>query len=483
MRQLENLDLSDNYIKMTANTTQQISDLTRLRTLNLNGNPLSQPPDVGRMNNLRNLNLANTGIQTWPKGLFKVEKVDQPRPRGFTLDMRSNPINTLPEVTAGSDHALILSRARFDTGRLSLVDRNRYGTYRQSAGFDFLQAYSTAAADEITHWQLFPDESADFGPSSSFTKYRNESWHDVLAEPGAEDLFAVIRKQRESADYQNDKSRRLLTQRVWELIDAAAVDSDLREELFKQAKEPTNCRDGGAYLFNSMGIKVLVSKAYAESTLASELDNKLVKLARSTARLDSVGDLAREEINRQTQKNIIDRHNNPPPDDLQIHMEFQTGLAERLDLPWQADNLVYQGRAGLDQAKIDAAYATIIQRESGNGLVDGMIGPQDGNEFWEHYLRVTYPTQYETNHRIFDEKLGLLDELREAKAEWAKERPGTQINQLIRRMEELAHELEIPQSEVFKDGPLSDRHYVDLADARKELFRRLTREALVNAGL
>ncbi|WP_223458230.1 dermonecrotic toxin domain-containing protein [Pseudomonas sp. A-R-26] len=483
MDQLENLDLTDNYIKMTANTTQQLSDLTRLRTLNLNGNPLSQPPDVGRLTNLKDLNLANTGIQTWPEGLFRLGAVDQPRPRGFMLDMRSNPINTLPEVTSGSDHALILSRARFDTGRLSNADRVRLGTYRESAGLDFVQAYSPAAADEITHWQLFPDEPTEWGASSSLKKYREESWHDVLAEPGAEQLFAVIRKQRESADYQNDKSRRLLTRRVWELIDAAALNSALREELFLQAREPTNCREGGAYLFNSMGIKVLLSKAYNESILPSELDNKLVKLARSFARLDRVGDLAREEIGRQTQMNLIDPQNNLPPDDLEIHMAFQTGLAERLDLPWQAENMAFRARAGVDQGKIDAAYTSIMARESGNGLVDGMIEPEDGNVFWERHLKATHPTKCETNRQYFDDKLGLLDELRAAKVEWAKDHPQAQMNQLIRKMEDLADKLEIPQAEVFSDGPLSDRHYDDLAEARKELFRRLTREAMVNAGL
>ncbi|MFJ2463346.1 NEL-type E3 ubiquitin ligase domain-containing protein [Pseudomonas sp. NPDC087615] len=485
MRHLQSLDLTDNRIKLTVRSNEQLGGLIRLRSLNLNGNPLRQPPDVGRMYRLKDLSLANTDIQSWPEGLFKVGSVDKHRPRGFMLDMRHTPINTLPEVTPGSDQAFILSRARFDTAKLSNEARVRYGTYRQSTGMAFVQTDFPAATNELSHWKSFPGEPDGFGPSASLSKYREESWHDLMAEPGSADFFAVIARQRRTADYQNTQTRQQLTQRVWEMIDAAALDSDLREELFKQAREPDSCRDGGAYLFNSMGIKVLVSRAYAEPASALALDHNLARLARSRARLNIVGDIAREEIGRQEQQHLIDPSNNRAPDDLEIHMAYETGLAERLELPWQSKGMLYQQRSGVTQAKIDAAYDSFKLRESGNGLVDGMIDP-NGDDFWERHLRKTHPTQYERNDLRFEEKPGLLDELRLAQAEYANANAQTQMNPLIRKMETLADQLNIPHADIFSGEAMSQARYDRLLNnigySRNELSRQLTREALISIG-
>ncbi|MBC8999031.1 hypothetical protein IAI51_21115 [Pseudomonas sp. N40(2020)] len=486
LRQLESLDLTDNRIILNARSQEQLSGLTRLQSLTLNGNPLRQPPNVARMYRLHDLNLANTRIQSWPEGLFKVGNVDRQRPRGFALDMRDCPISSLPEVTPGSDQAFVLSRARFDTAKLSDADRIRFSNYRQSAGFSRQQAYAPAVSDELAHWQLFADEPTDFSPSVSYRKYREESWHDVLAEPGAEGLFKVIRKQRDAMDYQSDKSRKALTQRVWELIDAAALDSELREELFKHAREPDNCREGGAQLFNYLGMKVLVSKAYAQSTSAKVLDLNLTRLARSAARLDRVTDVALQEVKRQEQQHLINPRYNMAPDDIEVHMAYETGLAKRLELPWQSESMRYQPRSGVDQIKIDAAYDSILAREAGNGLVDGMIDLY-GDPFWERHLRRTHPTRYETNDRLFEEKPGLLDELRTAQAEWASPTPQTHMSLLQRRIERLADQLNIAHREVFSGDPMSDARYNrllnDIGYARNELSRTLTRKALLTAGL
>ncbi|MFJ2486034.1 dermonecrotic toxin domain-containing protein [Pseudomonas sp. NPDC087639] len=486
MRQLETLDLADNNITVMANSNKQLSRLSRLQTLILSGNPLRRPPAVGRLYRLNRLDLANSTIETWPEGLFKVGNADRHRSRGFALDMRQCPISSLPEVTPGSDQAFILSRARFDTARLSNGDRIRYGDYRQSVGFSRQQVYSPAVADEINHWRLLPQEQGTFSPSTSFTKYREESWQDVLAEPGSEGLFKVIRKQRDARDYQSDKSRRQLTQRVWEMIDAAALDSELREELFKHAREPDNCREGGAQLFNYMGMKVLVSKAYAQPTSAKVLDIDLTRLARNAARLDRIADVAVEEVKRQEQQHLINPGRNAAPDEIEVHMAYETGLGKRLELPWQSEGMLYQPRSGVTQVKIDAAYDSIIAREQGDGLVDGMIDSYS-DPFWERHLRRTHPTQYEINDRLFEEKPGLLDELRKAQAEWANPTPQTQMNRLQRKMEGLANQLNIPHREVFSGDPMSDARYdrwmKDIGYARNQLSRTLTHQALARAGL
>jgi hypothetical protein len=483
LRHLEELDLTDNRIRMTAPSKERLGGLIRLQSLNLNGNPLREPPNVGSMYRLRELNLAKTDIETWPEGLFKVGNINKHRPRGFMLDMRSTSVNTLPEVELWSDQAFVISRARFDREKLSEQDQELFENYRMSSGFSKLQAKFESVSNELLHWQSF-DNTEIFSSSQSFRQYREESWHDLMAEPESAGFFSVIRILRESHDYRSGNGRRQLTQRVWEMIDAMTLDSQLREKLFRQVVSPNDCGDLGAQLFNSLGLKVLVSKAYAEPTSSKVLDDTLVGLARSAARLKSVGEEARAEYSSQEQQHLINPRN-LAPDEVEIYLAFEKGLAQRLELPWQSQGMLYEQRSGVTAEKIDRAHTMIMNREKGDGLVSAMIDLSPDN-FWEQHLRKTHPTQYETNDTLFEEKLELLDELREAQVEYANATPQT-INQLIRKMEDLANRIGIPQQEVFSEGVMSVRLYEkrldDIGYERKELSRRLTREAMISAGL
>ncbi|MDT3311958.1 NEL-type E3 ubiquitin ligase domain-containing protein [Pseudomonas sp. rhizo66] len=481
MRQLEDLDLADNRI----GSAPQLKELVRLRTLNLNGNPLHLPPDVGRMYRLEELSLANTDIQTWPEGLFKVGSVDRQRPRSFMLDMRQAPINTLPEVTPGTEQAFVLSRARFGLSGLTNEDRVRFGQYRESSGFAFEQRYSQAIKTELRHWQVSSDEPGGFSPSSAFSKYREETWHDLMAEPDSAGFFSVIAKQRESADYRTHHGRRQLTRRVWEMVEAAALDSELREKLFRQIVSPEDCGDLGAQLFNSLGMKVLVSKAYTAPTSAQVLDNTLVRLARSAARLDLVSDEARVEYSSQVQQNLIDPRK-PAPDEVEIHLAFETGLAQRLELPWQSEGMRYQPRSGVNDAEIELAHRMIMSREQGDGLVNKMINLSSDN-FWERHLRKTHPTQYERNDQLFENKLEWLDELQEVKEQWAGLKDRRQIKPLSEKLESLANQLGLSVEDMLKDEPLAPELYKaqleKIGYQRNELSRQLTREAMRIADL
>lgn len=481
MRELRDLDLADNNIA----SPESISELTRLETLNLNGNPLRRAPDVGQMNRLHELSLANTRLEDWPEGLFKVGAQDKPRPRRFLLDMRDTPIRHLPEVTPGSVQAFILSRARFDRSRLAADDVARLEGYRQSTGFARQQVFEPAAADELRYWQQFPDDRQAFGPSQAFQKYREESWHDLRAEPESEGFFSVIRHQRLSKDYRDERSRRRLTKRVWDMIEAAALDTPLREKLFKQIVSPDDCGDLGAQLFNSLGMKVLVSKAYEESHTPEELDTRLVRLARSAARLQHVSEAAREEVRLQTQQNLTNP-NYLAPDEVEVHLAYETGLAQRLDLPWQSDGMLYQPRSGVDQQKINAAHDTIIKREEGDGLVNAMI-ELDSDPFWERHLRTTHPDRYTASDQLAVDKLSWLDELRDAQAQWAKETDVARLSPLAKRMTTLANDLGLDEKDIFSGEAMSQASYdaclSDIAYSRNDLSRQLTREALARAGL
>ncbi|VVP19786.1 hypothetical protein PS862_03793 [Pseudomonas fluorescens] len=482
MHLLETLRLTNNDIRLTPDSARQLGDLTRLETLRLDNNPLMQPLDVGRMRRLKILSLKTTGLDTWPEHLFMDGIIAKHRPRGFHLDLRGSPIKTVPNVVRGSDHALIVARTQLDTRKLNDVDRVLLGDYRQSVGLSPEQAYEPVATNEIAHWRSLPDDTGMHRSSTGVGTYRDESWSDVASEPDSDGFFRVIRRQRESSDYQDPQARKQLTRRVWEMIDAAALDSRLRKKLFTIASEPFTCADAGSQLFNNMGIKVLVSKAYTDSISAADLETRLVKLAKGAARLDQVGEIARAEYRAQAEKHRNDA-GYPKPDEVEVHLAFETGLAKRLDLPWQSEAMLYRRTARVDQKMIDTAYETIIERESGDGLVNGMI-----DSFWQQHLRNTHPAEFAANDRLFKGKQELVDDLHLAQQDWVSTTDPKDLASRQRTLERLAGELDVPQTDVFTEdrdeiARLYERLISDLGYARDELARKLTREAMERVGI
>lgn len=485
LRQLETLRLSDNHIPLNAQANEQLRNLTRLQTLRLDNNPLQRPPDVTRMPRLRVLSLSKTGLSEWPTGLFYDADGPKNRRRGFYLDLSDCPIDSVPAVIKGSDHAFIVARTRLDQASLSDLAKVDFADYRRSVGLAPKNAYNKTIARELMYWSPPEDTGVFITGAPGLGNYRAQSWQDVMKEPGSAGFFQTIRKQRESQDYRYAASRKQLTQRVWQMIEAAAIDSNLRDELFKQANAPETCGDAGSQLFNNMGMKVLVSQARNGSFSFTEQRNRLVKLAKSAARLERVGDIARDQIARQ-QLAFTKRERPDPPDEVEVHLAYETGLATRLDLPWQSQDMLFRGTSGVNQADIDSAYDTIIDDEEGNGLVDRMIGLVE-DPFWEQHLRESHPQRFAENDQRIDEKLGLLEDLSEAQKAWATFKEPAEMAWRKADLERLAHALNVPEREVFTNQPMSVELYNRLLDGiteeRKELGRALTRQAMANAGI
>ncbi|RON09423.1 hypothetical protein BK659_10880 [Pseudomonas brassicacearum] len=470
MHFLKTLRLSDNFIPLTAENVQQLKDLTRLEVLRLDNNPLGRLPDVGRMPALRELTLFNTNINTWPEGLWAKR-----RPRGFFLDMRFNPIATIPEVVPGSDDAFIVARTMLNAKDLSEPNRLRYEDYRTSVGIPRRHTYNALAEKAKEKWPR-PNDRGWWGFLDGQGVARPEAWSDLGAEPGSTDFFTVIDSLTQSADYRTGRdARQQLSARVWRTIDAMDLNPRLREKLFAMASTPATCADAGAQLFNNMGVQVLAAEAHAFSTSNAVLQNKLVTLARGAARLERVNEIARADIQA--------RGGNP--DDVEVYLAYQTSLAQRLDLPWQSQRMLFRRVAGVSDANIEQAFETVTALEEGDGLVDSM----NERDFWINYLNDRYPSEFRANEALYQTRSGLLTDLITAQREWAaaKELSTEQRIGLQDRLKVLADRLSMPHEEVFTDQPMSlqteDRLNNEMYDQEKNLSRRLTHEALKKAGL
>ncbi|WP_053162225.1 NEL-type E3 ubiquitin ligase domain-containing protein [Pseudomonas sp. P1.8] len=465
---LQRLRLSDNKIVLDADDVEKLKQQTRLEVLRLDENPLGRLVDIGHMPRLKVVGVRNTGLASWPKGTLK-----KSRPRGFLLDLRGNPLEQIPDVVPGSAHAWVVARTRLDVSNLSDINQVLYQQVRQSVALppepivpaDNPMEATITSNYSTTHWNDVPGWGVD----------RANLWSDLIDEPQAERFMTVLLETKNSADYRaGGDARDQLLQRIWRMLDAVQIDTPLRQELFTMAIAPVDCADAGAQLFNNMGIKVLASEASSYSTDAAQREQKLVTLAKGAARLEHVNDIARADI--------AGRQGNP--DDVEVYLAYQTGLAQRLGLPWQSERMLYRPVSGVTDAMIDQACDTVLALEEGDGLVNKMLE----QDFWEQYLKEKFPIRIETNKRLYQSQYEQLETLRTTQLEWAdsSELTQTQRAELNDRLKVLANDLAIAQTLVFTEDAMSETTFesllVDLGYQEKNMLRSLTREALSRAG-
>jgi hypothetical protein len=469
MHQLEHLRLSSNQIVLDATAVEQLRNLTFLEILKLDDNPLALSPDIARMPRLKVVTLKNTGLTAWPEGTLA-----KPRPRGFHLDLRGNSLESIPDVVPGSAQAWVVARTRVDVGSLSDLNQVLYQQVRHSVNLP--PEPLIPSGGEVAAMTDSPFFTSRWNDVPGWGIDRANLWSALIDEPKAARFMTELVNTQFSADYRaGGEAREQLQQRVWRMLDAVQIDTRLREKLFTMAAAPVDCADAGAQLFNHMGINVLASEAYSYSTDLVQLQHKLVTLTKGAARLELVNDIARADMNSRAGN----------PDEVEVYLAYQTGLAQRLNLPWQSERMLYRGVSGVSDTMIEQAYDTVLALEEGDGLVNKMLE----QDYWQDYLLETWPVRMESNKLKYQNKYDQLETVRTTQREWTESATldDQQRSALKDRLTAQIVDLPIPQSLVFTDQPISDstfdRLLEDLGYDEKELSRNLTRTALGKAGM
>ena len=94
LKQLRLLKLSNNQIRLTPNSIEQLSRLTELTYLDLSDNTLTQAPDLRNMTRLTMVYLHNCRLRDIPTGIFSL-------PRLRAVDLSDNLIEHLPDDLLG----------------------------------------------------------------------------------------------------------------------------------------------------------------------------------------------------------------------------------------------------------------------------------------------------------------------------------------------------------------------------------------------
>jgi hypothetical protein len=484
MGRLTELDLSDNLIELDASAVARLRGLKQLQFLGLEGNPLQRLPDIGQMPDLNILLLADTGLNAWPVGVF-----DQHRGRTFNLDLSANVLEYIPQVTPGSDEAEVVARTIISHEPAFISEQNLQlvRSYRESVGLEPDRPYPPRGILDSVNWRA--------GLTDDQWRAKQDVWDSLEHEHGSESFFRELRKLAQSADAlaTQQEARAELCLKVWEMIEAAASNSVLREKLFRMAAAPTTCVDAGAQLFNAMGLEVLIFQAY--HLYAYDLvDTALLELARGKSRLDELGRIARERIGEllsqgrqfpeyDEQGLVVPRRDAQGRviadiDEVEIHMIYPTRLGQRLELPWQSRRMMFQV-PDVSPDMIERAHDRVLAREQGAQLQERIIE----QPFWVEYLKQTHQERFKALH----DKAEIALDLQAAQQAWLDS--DSTVHKIYWRAQivRLAKQLGLADADVKQGAVMSDEQYYahmeTIAAQEKALVAQLTAEAMTRARL
>ncbi|WP_246218986.1 NEL-type E3 ubiquitin ligase domain-containing protein [Pseudomonas izuensis] len=484
MRRLVELDLSDNLIELDAPAVARLRGLTQLQFLGLEGNPLRLAPDIGQMPDLNILLLADTGLNTWPVGVF-----DQYRGRTFNLDLGGNVLEHIPQVAPGSDDAQVVARTIISHEPRYISEQNLQlvRDYRQSVGLEPDRPYPPRGILDSIQWKA--------GLSNEQWQAKQDVWERLEDEHGSEPFFSELRKLAQSADAlaTEEAAKAELCSKVWDMIEAAAANSTLREVLFRMAAAPTTCVDAGAQLFNAMGLEVLIFQAY-ELGAHDLVETALLELARGKSRLDELGRIARERIDellgQGRQFPRYDEQGMAVPrrdasghvirdiDEVEIHMIYPTRLAQRLELPWQSRKMMFR-EPDVTPAMIQRAHDRVLEKEKGALLQERILE----QPFWVNFIMRSNPEPL----NALRAKAEISLDLQAAQQAWVDS--DSAVHKIYWRGEvvRLARLLGKPDSEIRPGTVMSDaQYYADMeaiAVQEKALIGKLTGDAIQRARL
>lgn len=183
------------------------------------------------------------------------------------------------------------------------------------------------------------------------------------------------------------------------MIDAASASTELRLQLFDVAAHPQTCGDGLALVFGDMEVRVRVFSIMSSTPQAAQ-PLELFKMTRSLDRLDQVEKIALREI-------ALRQHQGDRVDEAEVRLAYRVGLQARLDLPGQAQTMLFSNIAKVTDADLQDAHSEIITRESTQAFFESLIA----REFWMSYLEARYASDFDVVKRPFSERLSVLDEL------------------------------------------------------------------------
>jgi hypothetical protein len=377
---LQRLSLAQNSLNLSDATTKKLQAMSGLRALDLSSNPLGETPSVKQMNALQYLNLRNTRARELPEGLLTRLHLED-------ANLRENDIVELPSQLFTAPVA-VTEKINLRLNPVSSKSRQDLDEYRRRTGVGMgLQDDDIALLSEQRSRQAWLE-----GKTADAYRAREVTWELLKDDWQSADFFAVLRQLVNTPQYKQVRAD--LVRRVWQVIEAAAENRELRELLFNLASGEPNCVDAAAYSFSEMEVTVMLNKAMNEAGTRTPSVATLLKLGRGLFRLeqlDSISDIF------SRRKNLADQ--------LAVRLVYRSGLAKALDLPGQPETIAYREVGGVTQEDLTDALTQVSTREMTSDLLRFMT--RQG--FWLEYLKRRHSAQFSRVSQVYDTQLKALE--------------------------------------------------------------------------
>ncbi|VVN72414.1 NEL-type E3 ubiquitin ligase domain-containing protein [Pseudomonas fluorescens] len=382
MPKLVQLDLSDNRIHLTPESIRLLNGLEHLHSLNLSFNPaLGQTPTVTALKQLRHLALRGTKIVDWPVGVNDLSELQ-------TLDLRDNLIAHIPETVYQARSALNFG-TNVDGNPLSASSLEALAAYQRSnrislgvLAADYLQDLQVAAVqpDIARHGSIWLS-----GQVGAELARKQALWSSLALYPRSRDFFHLLAQLHDTADFRLMQID--LTQRVWDMLEAAAEDDVLRRTLFQAARIGRVSAENAVQLFNDMVVMVLCYRAVVSARTGNRtLEGELVQLLRGLFRLQQVERQAMIEIGRRSLAGPFSRDQAR-----ELELIYRVRLAQRLDLPAQPREMNFVRDVDVSLEELDSVYQEVAKAENSAALLASI----NARKFWYEYLLQTHQDEFD----------------------------------------------------------------------------------------
>lgn len=377
LTELRTLQLNLNRIRMTEPDAHALSRVTRLRTLNLSDNPLGAVNlNIHQPSRLNNLCLRNCRLQSVPSGLVRCGFLER-------ADLRNNQISSVPEE---------ILQSPFGVRRTLLLEGNALSaaTMSRLSAPDPVIVRSSVPNSQLARQTWIEAEDPQV------QQQRGTVWDRLQAEPESRDFFELLSELTGTSDFR--QAREDLERRVWEVLEAAQENTELRQELFSLAANPRTCVDSVASSFSALEVRVFAAQALRrkapEQVRAARLD-----VARRLFRLDRVEQIARTDIESR-------RAEGRGVDEIEVSLAYRSGLARELGLPGQPATMQFETIARVSAAQLANAAQSVRDAEATDALAE-YISQRD---FWLEHLHSEYAERFRAVEQPFWERLDALDD-------------------------------------------------------------------------
>ncbi|TSD77503.1 hypothetical protein FFI16_014085 [Pseudomonas sp. KBS0710] len=428
MAQLERLDLNGNLIEDAASLSAQLGGGERLRVLDLSNNSL-QLFDVRPFSRLETLNLSNNRISQWPDGALEARQLK-------TLNLINNRLSRFPDALLDGEHDDILAATDLrDNFTLGFGYYLKIHDYMVAHGHAQIMGFSRGYLNELmdrgqgarfgagrdpdtdSSSDSLHDSDSDFDPGANpvpgdvssdsdgdlevigdskqyvaqaalqpwlsaatpeQAAQRRTLWNQLAQTEGHAGFFHLLTRLRDTSEYALRPAA--LTERLWDVIAAATENADLRAQIFADAETHQTCIDGRILVFSEMSVRAYQYRTLQDVPLgdADLRGQALLNLSRRLFRLERTEQLA--EAAAATGAAIADR--------AEVRLQYRIGLTagwpDGLELPGQPSTMVFlRPIAG---ERLVQSRAQILAAENSNAFIEYLV--DQGH--WVEYLKERY---------------------------------------------------------------------------------------------